>query len=103
LLWGPDDRQLVRAEMEMIVAMYWPPYQHENAVRIAQCESGWRTGAWNYTHEDSRGLFQINVDAHPQWATYNLFDPLVNAYFANQLWAVEGWQPWSCAKELGLG
>lgn len=29
--------------------------------------------------EDSRGLWQINVDAHPQYAAWNLYDPATNA------------------------
>ena len=29
--------------------------------------------------EDSRGLWQINVNAHPQYAGVNLYDPLTNA------------------------
>lgn len=30
--------------------------------------------------EDSRGLWQINVKAHPEYANQNLYDPAVNAH-----------------------
>ena len=46
--------------------------------------------------EDSRGLWQINVDAHPQYANANLYDPAVNAAAA---WDVSSggttFRPWS--------
>lgn len=38
----------------------------------------------NTAKEDSRGLFQINVKAHPQWETTNLYDPEINAKLAFQ-------------------
>lgn len=41
-------------------------------------ESKLRPGAHNPRGEDSRGLFQINVRAHPQWQSLNLYDPRKN-------------------------
>lgn len=99
---GPDNRLLITREVRGLALIYWPPEQVNNAVAIAQCESGFETGAWAIELEDSRGLWQLNLDAHPAWALWNLFDPLNNAYFAHQLWSQQGWSPWSCAKVLGI-
>lgn len=50
---------------------------------ILELESGGDPYARAVTpREDSRGLFQINVVAHPQYATTNLYDPAVNAEIA---------------------
>jgi len=101
-LVGPNNRQLVSAELRAFAAMYWPSSQVQNAIDIAECESGGWTGAWAFEGEDSRGLFQLNVEAHPDLLTYDLFDPQINAYFASGLWLREGWAPWSCAEQLQL-
>ncbi len=102
---GPDNRMLRPHEMYLLAAMYWPYDEVGNAVNVAFEESGWETGAWNENGEDSRGLWQLNVepDANPRLAMYNLFDPQLNAYWAYQLWKERGWQPWyNSAKRLGL-
>lgn len=50
---------------------------------IMQMESGGNTNAHaNTTREDSRGLFQINIKANPQWKGVNLYDPVENAKIA---------------------
>lgn len=50
---------------------------------IMMSESGGNTGSRaNTSKEDSRGLFQINVKAHPQWKDVDLYDPVVNAKIA---------------------
>src|SRR5436190_1811982 len=46
---------------------------------IALAESGGETGAHNASGEDSRGLWQINVDAHTDQQGVDLTDPLNNA------------------------
>jgi len=48
-------------------------------------------------HEDSRGLWQINVLAHPWAAASNLYDPQVNAAAAYQVYHDAGkkFTPWS--------
>ena len=50
--------------------------------------------------EDSRGLWQINVNAHPQWANDNLYDPATNAKHAFELYQGRGntfgdWSTWT--------
>jgi hypothetical protein len=101
-LWGQDNRLLEPYEVRGLAAIYWPVDQVENAFRVTDCESGRWTGAWNYLREDSRGLLQLNVLAHPEMAVYNLFDPQINFYWAYQLWKSQGWFPWTCAHRLGI-
>ena len=55
------------------------PDQATTMTAIALAESGGNTGAHNPRGEDSRGLWQINVRAHPNLAGVNLNDPLENA------------------------
>lgn len=99
----PDNRRLVRAEVLALVSLYFPPYSIEQALNVSYCESNWWTGAWNLDGEDSRGLFQLNVDpaAHPELLMWNLGDPQINCYFAGEILKNEGWAPWSCARDLG--
>jgi hypothetical protein len=88
----------------LLAAMYWPVEEIDNAVNVAQLESNWNTAARNTNGEDSRGLWQINVQAHAHLMDMNLFDPQVNAFFAHQIWKDAGsWRPWlNAAKKLGL-
>jgi len=101
-LWGLDNRQLTRVEVLGLAAIYWPATEVQNATNIAFAESTFWTGAWAWEGEDSRGLWQINIEFWRNWASYNLFDPQINAYAAHQIWSAEGWKPWSTAKALGL-
>ena len=99
-----NNRQLISDEVEAIVKCYFPPDEVLNAINIAHIESDFWTAAHNQDGEDSRGLFQINLQAHPHLQRYNLFDPQINAYFAHVIWQeAEGWTPWlNAAKKLGL-
>jgi hypothetical protein len=92
---------LVEHEVSGLFAIYWPPVEVPRAVEVSRMESGFWTGAWNYTGEDSRGLLQLNIQAHPEMATWNLFDPQINAYFGYHLWLQQGWGPWTAAHKLG--
>lgn len=98
---GPDARILTDREVAGLAAIYWPSPEVARALEVSRCESGLNTGAWAYMGEDSRGLWQLNLRAHPQFAAWNLFDPQINAYFAYHLWATQGWGPWTCAHTLG--
>lgn len=61
-----------------IPAWLWMP--------IAARESGFSsTATANTASEYSKGLFQINVKAHPQYATTDLYDPIVNATIARDI------------------
>lgn len=68
------------------------------AVAIAKGESGWNTSAHALTsREDSRGLWQINVNAHPWGKSINLYNDEVNARAARRVWREAGgsFHPWS--------
>ena len=49
------------------------PDQAVTMTAIAMAESGGRSGARNPVGEDSRGLWQINVRAHADWASCSAF------------------------------
>lgn len=98
-------RVLRRSEVTLLASLYFPLAEVDHAVDVAQLESGWNTAAWNNTGEDSRGLWQLNVvpEAHPELAVWNLFDPMLNAYFAAQVWGTSGWRAWyNSARALHL-
>lgn len=66
------------------------------AVAVALAESGGNPNAHALTsREDSRGLWQINIRAHPEYASAQLYDPKVNAQAAHTIWVKSGWGPWS--------
>lgn len=73
------------------------PAQAVTATAIALAESGGRPTAHADTSiEDSRGLWQINVRAHPQFAGWNLYDPATNARAAYQVSnGGQNFVPWS--------
>jgi len=98
------DRRLRRHEVTLLAAMYWPYEEIDNAVDVAKLESNWLTGAHNMTGEDSRGIWQVNVLAHPHYGRLNLFDAQVNAFCAYTIWRHAGsWRPWlNAARQLGL-
>src|SRR5659263_47460 len=53
---------------------------------IAARESGFNPGSTaNNSSELSKGLFQINVKAHPQYAATDLYDPVTNATIARDV------------------
>lgn len=98
-------RQLRRAEVEMLAVLYFPLKEVDHAVDVALLESAWHTDAWNDDGEDSRGLWQINVGAgaHPELAVWNLWDPMLNAWFAAIIYNLSGWGAWlNSARKLGL-
>jgi hypothetical protein len=86
----------------------WRGSHLDAAVEIAQCESGLNTNAHCFNcygvKEDSRGLWQINVNAHPQYKSVDLFNPETNASAAYQVYLESGsdFSPWTCAHKLGL-
>ena len=61
------------------------PDQAVTMTAIALAESDGNASAHNPRGEDSRGLWQINVAAHPDLGRRNLYDPLENAKAAFQV------------------
>jgi hypothetical protein len=67
----------------------------QTSVAVALAESGGNPSARNLSsREDSRGLWQINVRAHPELAA-NLYDPATNARAARAVLRKQGWRAWS--------
>ncbi|WP_239375896.1 NlpC/P60 family protein [Frankia sp. Cj5] len=58
------------------------PDQATTMTAVALAESGGNSDSHNSHGEDSRGLWQINLNAHPQWRDRDLYDPRVNARLA---------------------
>ena len=102
LVYGPNNRQLTSHDVTRLTEMFWPPGEQANARAIAFAESAYWTGAWSYIGEDSRGLWQLDVDAYVEMEGWDLFDPQLNAYFAYLQWTTEGWAAWKTAAGLGL-
>lgn len=92
-----------------LVAAYFPANQVDNALAVIAAESGGvltsSTKANNPAgSEDSRGLFQINVQpgAHPLLANLNLYDAVTNIQQAAIIYQSSGWYPWTTAVAIGL-
>lgn len=88
-----------------LIKKYFPQDQWNNAYTIMMAESGGQNIPSQYNQyggEDSHGLFQINLMAHPQMAN-KVYDPEENIKYAAQLYSEQGWSPWlNSAKKLGL-
>lgn len=80
-------------------AQIWPASERRTAYGVCVAESHGDPNAHCFNCagvvEDSRGIFQDNVDAHPQYAALNLYDPTVSARAAYQIWKSSGWGAWS--------
>lgn len=80
-----------------IVAEYdWPVDQ---ALAIMKCESGGNPNSVSRTND--HGLMQINKGL----ALYGeqIYDPAFNIAIAYKFYySQRGWQPWSCARKLGI-
>ena len=101
---------------------FWPDNEVDNALSIAQLESGWDAFALNdtarrygcgmqygtigsvaLTGERSVGYFQINSCNFPSWEWQRFYNARHNAGTAHMLWAISGWEPWYfSATKLGL-
>lgn len=76
--------------------------QADTAKQIAFCESGIRAEATNKNKNGTTdtGIFQIN-SIHQIPEKY-LKDPLINIRVAKVLYDRQGWNPWVCARKLGI-
>lgn len=106
----PSTQRLSRADLEALArGAGFPESEVAHAATIALRESGGNPRAVNDTRkgplprghrrEFSKGLWQINVLAHPRYANVDLFDPARNARAAHDIWRVGGWSLWSTHKE----
>lgn len=85
-----------------LVAKYFPPEAVDQALMIMELESGGQNIPSGFNAgggEDSHGLFQINLDAHgSRISREQVYDPEANIRYAAQLYADQGWQPWSASR-----
>lgn len=81
-------------------------HQQDQALRVAWCESTHRPEAIS-PGGGNWGLFQINRVHRGRVAAMGLtwddmLHPYANAVVAADIWAEQGWRPWSCARHLGI-
>ena len=86
------------------------PEDPENAVRIAECESGFRKEVVSPTND--HGLMQINLTVHEddvEALGIDVYSVEDNLKFARMLYDEIGpdgqprhWKPWVCARLLGI-
>jgi hypothetical protein len=80
--------------------------QQEQAIRVAHCESTLRHDAVS-PGGGNWGLFQINTVHRGRVAAMGytwdqMLLPYENARVAADIWAEQGWRPWTCARRLGI-
>ena len=92
-----------------LVAKYFPAHEVDRALWVIQHESGGDPGIASRFNagggENSHGLWQINLKAHPHMQG-KTNDPEAATAYAAQLFKSNGWQPWSVThkgfpKDLG--
>lgn len=89
-----------------LIKKYFPEDQWDNAYRIMMGESGGDPNIPSTFNargtEDSHGLFQINLQAHPHMKD-KVLDPEENVKYAAELYRQSGWKPWvNTANKLGI-
>lgn len=81
-----------------LIARYFPPEEVDRALWVVWHESGGDPGIASRFNagggEDSHGLFQINLNAHPTMRG-KTNDPEAATAYAAKLFADQGWKPWS--------
>jgi hypothetical protein len=82
------------------------PTQQDQAIRVADCESSLRHDAVS-RGGGNWGLFQINTVHRQRVANMGytwdqMLLPYENARVAADIWAEQGWRPWTCARLLGI-
>jgi hypothetical protein len=98
----------VQANSVLVIAEAFGPEHFEDAVRISWCESRLDPKSMNGSNRNGtadRGLFQLNDGGTMQRLGVDLrevFDATTNAQAARVLFEDRGWQPWVCAKHIGL-
>ena len=86
----------VRQEtIEEKIRSIFPSSIEDTMLAIARCESNLNAKARNLTKkEDSRGIFQVNITAHPQYDPVKLYEVDYNLLAAFDLWMKNGTNPW---------
>ena len=95
------------AQVQRALTKHFPNKAVRKMAMIAECESSFRSSAHCSgclgVREDSRGILQVNVIAHPQFAAWNLYNPDVCARAARIIWDSQGYRAWlNCSRKLGI-
>ena len=86
---------------EWILSEWGKIGQREQAYAVIQCES--RFDPWAIGDQgNSRGLYQIHKKYNPGVTTECAFSPVCSTEWAIKEVQKNGWQKWSCAKNLGI-
>lgn len=77
------------------------------AMRVVHCETGGTYNTRAVGAAGERGLLQVHPIHRPTIAVLgmtwdDMFDPWANARFGLWLYQRQGWQPWSCARIVGV-
>lgn len=85
--------------VEAAIRAIWPADSADKAVRVAWCESNDKPAVRN---GQFYGLFQVGVRVHAErisrlgYTTADMLTPEPNIRVALDLYAEQGWTPWSC-------
>lgn len=79
----PEQARNASAIAEVVNVLEIFTIEQRRAICMALWVNAWqesrlKAGAHNPKGEDSRGLFQVNVRAHPQWKDVDLYNPYKN-------------------------
>ena len=114
----PDDQTLLAlqaraavngpgpADIPALIRAAFPVSEGDNAIRVATCESGLKP--WAIGKNDSSfdfGVFQVNYLSTGPGLGLSIpdaFTATANIAAARRLWESRGWQPWTCARLLGI-
>jgi len=91
-----------QGSIEELIAYYFKG-DSEDALLIAQCESGLNPKAFNPTNNSNdRGIFQISTKWHPEVSDECGFDEECNIREAKRIFDESGWEAWMCANVLTI-
>jgi len=91
-----------KGNIEELIAYYFKG-DSEDALLIAQCESGLNPKAFNPTNNSNdRGIFQISTKWHPEVSDECGFDEECNIREAKRIFDESGWEAWMCANVLTI-
>lgn len=93
--------------VQALIVAAFPPAQQANALAVADCESGMRSvsGPPNSDGTRDHGVYQLNDGGTLQGlggTVAQALDPVWNVSAARRLYDGRGWQPWVCARRLGI-
>ena len=76
----------------------------ESVYSVVQCESGWESDAYHVNNNGSLdvGLYQINLESHPEVTILCALNTVCSTEYAIELWKEQKWRPWYGARKIGL-